>query len=465
MFSLEEILEVLDGKIIQGQINSKIKGISIDSRTIKAGELFIAIKGKTFDGHDFVNEAIRKKSIGAIVSKIRKGRYPKKYNLIYVKDTNKTLGPIAKLHRSKFHIPIIAITGSCGKTTVKDMISAVLKTKYNVLKTKGNENNQIGTALTLLKLNKRHRVAVLEFGTNHFGEIRYLSEITQPTLGIFTNIGPAHLESFNNLSAIFREKFNLAKYLITTDGKLIYNNDDRFLRKIRFKKGNSKIYTFGKLEKSDFMVASVNISQSGMQFIINDKFKIKLPTLVEHNIYNALAAITCGRIFNISFRAIKDTLSRFKFPLMRMNIERIKKVCIIDDTYSSNPLSLENALKTVSSYESIGRKILVLADMLELGRISQRTHFALGKKIAKRDIDILITVGRLSHFFSKGVKSITNTKIKTWDFISRRKAIDKLLNLVKPYDIILVKGSRSMQMEEVADALRKFLIKIKKDNS
>jgi len=148
-----------------------------------------------------------------------------------------------------------------------------------------------------------------------------------------------------------------------------------------------------------------------------------------------------------------------------MNIERIKKVCIIDDTYSSNPLSLENALKTVSSYESIGRKILVLADMLELGRISQRTHFALGKKIAKRDIDILITVGRLSHFFSKGVKSITNTKIKTWDFISRRKAIDKLLNLVKPYDIILVKGSRSMQMEEVADALRKFLIKIKKDNS
>ena len=462
MFSTQEILEATNGKIIQGRKDLKIKGISIDSRTIRPGELFIAIKGKVFDGHNFIKESIRKSSIGAIVSRIEENRYPKNYNLIYVKDTLKALADIAKLHHKKFHIPIIAITGSCGKTTTKEMVGAILKTKYNILKTPGTENNQFGISLSLLGLNKRHRIAVLELGTNHFGEIKYLTEISQPNIGIMLNIGPAHLEFLKNLPSVFREKFNLARYIIDIHGKIIFNNDDKFFKRINLKKGDFKIYTFGKTQKSDFWTNSIKTEKNSLQFLLNNRFWVKLRTPAEHNVYNALAAIACGRIFNISFKTIIDALSRFKFPLMRMKIEKIKKVYIIDDTYNSNPLSLENALKTISSYNSGGRKILVCADMLELGKNSEQIHFFLGKKISRYKIDILITVGRLSRFFSKGAKSIINTKIKTWDFNCNKKAADKLLNIIRPHDIILVKGSRSMRLETVTNALRAFLRKRRK---
>jgi len=459
MLTVKEILEATGGRLINGRITSRIKGISIDSRTILPGELFIAVTGNTFDGHNFINQTIRKSSIGAIVSKVEKVRYPKSYNLIHVENTKKALGDIAKFHRKKFRVPIIAITGSCGKTTTKDMVGAILKTKYNVLKTQGTRNNQIGISSTLLKLNKRHQVVVLEFGTNHFGEIKGLTEIAQPTIGIMINIGASHLEFLNNLSSVFREKFHLVKHVINVGGEVIYNGDDRFLRKIRLQKGNSRTYTFGKSRVTDFRFSSIRRDSNRLQFLLNNKFWIKLRTPAQHNIYNALAAIACGRIFNIRFKTIIDALSKFEFPLMRMRIEKINKIHIIDDTYNSNPLSLENALKTISSYNSPGRKILVCADMLELGRDSKKLHFSLGKKMPNYDIDMLITVGRLSCFFSKGAKSIPNTDISTWDFNSKEKAIDKLLKIVRPYDIILIKGSRLMRLEIVADALREFLKK------
>jgi len=459
MFTVQEILEATSGRLIQGNINSKMKGISIDSRTIESGELFIAIAGKTFDGHNFINETIKKSSIGAIVSKIKKSHYPKNYNLIYVKDTVKALGAIAKFYRKKFNIPIIAITGSCGKTTTKEMAGEILKTKYNVLKTQGTQNNQISIPLTLLRLNRKYQIAVLEFGTNHFGEIRYLSEVSQPNIGIFTNIGPSHLEFFKNPSSVFREKFDLARYLMNTGGTIIYNNDDRFLKKINRKKRYFHTYTFGANNKSNFQFRSMKIVHNSLKFLLNNRFSVKLNTPAQHNVYNALAAITCARIFNMSFSTIVGALSKFKFPKMRMKIEKIGSVHIIDDSYNSNPLSLENALKTIVSYDSGGRRILVCADMLELGRDSEKLHFSLGRKMSMYNIDILITVGKLSHFFSKGAKSITNSKILTYDFNSREETIDKLLNLIQPHDIILVKGSRLMKLETITDALRQFLKK------
>jgi UDP-N-acetylmuramoyl-tripeptide--D-alanyl-D-alanine ligase len=457
MFKIRDIVEATGGKLIQGDLGSRIKGISIDSRKISSSELFIAIKGANFDGHDFVGEAIRRSSRGVVISRTKLDRYPENYNVIYVKDTLRALGDIAKFHRSRFSIPVVAITGSCGKTTTKEMVATVLKSKYNVLSNKGTQNNQVGLPLAVLKLRPRHQLAVLELGTNHFGEIEYLSNIAQPTVGILTNIAEAHLEFFKNVSSVFREKFDLVRYLSLHGDWVIYNNDDKFLRKIESKKGGLRTYTFGMVNKSDFYADSVGLDRNRISFVLNGRFLVKMHTPAVHNIYNALAAVACARVFNVNFQQITAALRQFRFPSMRMNIEKINKVCIIDDSYNSNPLSLTNALKTLSFYDCRARKILVCADMMELGRESERIHFAMGKAISRHNIDILITIGRLARNFADGARSRGACRMQIFDFLSKDRAINKLLNIVGPYDIILVKGSRLMRLETLVGSLKEFL--------
>jgi UDP-N-acetylmuramoyl-tripeptide--D-alanyl-D-alanine ligase len=433
-------------KIIQ---NPKL--ISIDSRTIKKNGIFVAIKGKRFDGHDFVEKAFRKGARLAIVSRKPKVAPKHKKRLIMVRNTVTTLGNIAASHRARFDIPVIAITGTNGKTTAKDMASHVLSSKYNVLKNETSKNNDIGLPLTLLKLTKKHDVAIVEMGMNHLGEIARLAEIAGPDIGVITNIGPAHLESLGTLKNILIAKSELLKRL-RRNGPAILNKDDAYLRAVKGLKCK-KIY-FGIESVSDFRATNLSYRKNKWSFRLagtNENFELSL--FGKHNIYNALIAIALAGQFGIGFSTIAKRIASYRQASpMRMGFESIRGIGILDDTYNSNPLSMECAIDTLSGYNTRGKRIVVSGDMLELGKKAKTMHEAMGRVLASRPIDVLITHGRLSLFMNKearkrGMESLYHARLHS-------DAAGFLRKVARSGDVILVKGSRGMRMEKVIEQFK-----------
>ena len=451
MFTVNELLKATKGKLISGKRNASIAGISIDSRTIKPNEAFIAIKGNNFDGHDFIEEVIEKGAGAVIVqSHVPRNRPHVKASIIVVKDTVKALGDIARFQRDKFDIPVIAVTGSNGKTTTKDMIAWVLSDKSNVLKNIGTKNNHIGLPLTLINLDSAYDFVVLEVGTNHFGEVGYLANICQPNIAVLTNIGPSHLEHFRNLDGVFKEKFRLIKYLKKPFISIL-NADDRFLKKVPVRKTNKPvIFGFSIKNRSDFSASDIKVINGKTEFLVNKKYGFTLNTIGYYNIYNALSAIAIGRIFGMEYKNLSLRLSVFDFPQSRLNVVKFNNIKFIDDTYNSNPNSLALALDALSNISAAGRKIFVMGDMLELGSNKELFHRQAGRKAAKV-CDVLITVGNLSKIAARVArKQGFNTK-NIFTCESTLEARDILLNKISPdsTDVVLVKGSRSMKMEEV----------------
>lgn len=443
-FTVSELLKATRGRLISGGVDFRVSGISIDSRAIKKDEAFLAIKGDHFDGHDFIEQVI-KKGVKCVVA--RQARKIRGVALIKVKDTTRALGDIARFNRLRFKdIPVIAVTGSNGKTTAKEMIASVLALKFKVLKNEGTKNNHIGLPLALLKLDNSCDLAVLEIGTNHFGEVKYLSGIARPNIGAITNIGPSHLEYFKNLRGVSREKLSLFDNL-ARPAIAIVNADDKFLRREALKK-TKNIFTLGAgiKNKSDFTASGITSISGRQSFTINKRFRFALKALGYYNIYNSLLAAAVGRIFGLGYRDISSCLSGFNLPKGRLNLIEIKGVRFIDDTYNANPLSMRQALGVLRDFPSRGRKILVMGDMLELGAKSLSLHSRLIKE-ALKFIDILITVGELTRSSLKG--KFSRDKIFTCQTSSEaREALFKKIGL-NPEDIILVKGSRGMKMEEV----------------
>ncbi|MDP8212678.1 MAG: UDP-N-acetylmuramoyl-tripeptide--D-alanyl-D-alanine ligase [Candidatus Zapsychrus exili] len=457
---LENILMLTAAEIIKTikPISSKldkplnIKGVSIDSRKIKKGDLFIAIKGKNYDGHNFVGSALRKGASCCIVS--QKACFKKCLKAILVKDTTIALGQIARFYRSKFNIPVIAVTGSTGKTTTKEMIASVLSLKCKVLKNKKSENNQFGLPLTLLAANKSHQVIVLEVGTNSPGDISYLSRIAKPDVCIFTNIGESHLEKLKTTTGVFNEKFKLIKNA-KKNGIVILNSDDKYLSKICDKEITQNIISYGINNDADYKAHNIQIKDNRkLSFNVSSK-SFSLNELAQHNIYNALAAICCGRLFNISYNNININSKALKLCAGRQKIVKKSGLCIIDDTYNSNPVSLKSAVDTLSSFKTRGKKIFVCADMLELGKRSAALHELAGKQISKSDIDILITTGKHSKQINKALKMQSRIIIYHEATVSGIKKI--LKKECSKGDVILVKGSRAMKMERIVE----FLMKVK----
>lgn len=456
MFKINELLQATKGKLIAGLPSLSVEGISIDSRTIKKNEAFVAIKGNKFDGHDFIEEAI-KKGANCIMGEARlisdvttdTADNTKRPILIETPDTTKALGDIARFNRRKFDIPVIAVTGSNGKTTTKEMIAWVLSKKYNVLKNEGTKNNHIGLPLALLNLNRRHDMAVLEIGTNHFGEIDYLAGICQPNIGIITNIGPVHLEFFKDLAGVFKEKYRLIENL-KKPRIAVLNADDDLLRS-RFARGvRPFILGFSIQKRSDFSASDIRYSQEKIEFRINSKYKFTLHTPGHYNIYNALAAIAVARLFGMEYSEISSSLAAFDFPQGRLKVIELNNVRFIDDTYNSNPVSLKQALDALDNLKTRGRKILVMGDMLELGSYKKLFHSKVGRRAVKV-CDVFITVGELSKFSAKSARAarLNNKGIFTCD--SCQEARDILFNklFLRKGDVVLVKGSRAMRMEEV----------------
>ncbi|MCK9604548.1 MAG: UDP-N-acetylmuramoyl-tripeptide--D-alanyl-D-alanine ligase, partial [Candidatus Omnitrophica bacterium] len=334
MFTVDELLKATKGKLISGGPRVSIKGISIDSRVIKRGEAFIALKGNNFDGHNFIHQAIGKKASCILYEAGVIGQKPKGIVFIKVRDTTKALGDIARFHRKKFTIPVIAVTGSNGKTTTKEMIAWALSGKYKVLKNIGTKNNHIGLPMALLGLDHSYDAAVLEVGTNHFGEVEYLAKICLANIGVITNIGPAHLEYFKSLNGVFREKSTLTKYL-RQPSVAILNADDSLLKKGSAAKKDQVVFGVGIKNKSDFTASNIKDLAGKMEFLVNQKYKFTLKTLGYYNIYNALIAITVARLFGMEYNRIVKRLSGFRFPENRLKLVRFNNIQFIDDTYNS----------------------------------------------------------------------------------------------------------------------------------
>lgn len=460
LFTLNQILEATGGKFIYGSVKMNARGVSSDSRTLKAGDLFIAIRGDNFDGHNFINDAIDKGARIIVVDNAFRLdindrnlclRDCKDIAFVRVEDTIKALGDIASFHRQRFHIPVIAVSGSCGKTTTKDMIAQILSVQFNVLKNEGTFNNFIGLPHTLLKLNKDTEIAVLEMGTSKAGEIKRLTEIARPNTGVLTNIGLSHLEFFGTLDRILEEKYQLIENL-SAPYSAILNGDDNLLKKKIKNEKNKPVFTFGINNKSDFYASNVKIGEKSTAFTFNKKYKFIINVLGRHNIYNALAAAACGIIFGINPDKLKIPLSNFILPSTRINLREIKGYKVIDDTYNSNPLSLECAIETLKNFSTAGKKVLVMGDMLELGEKSILLHRDIGKKIIKSGIDALVTVGRLSYETAEFVKAHASG-LKVYSCGCALEARGILINLLKRDDLVLVKGSRAMQMEKAIQDL------------
>ena len=454
MFKVSELLNATNGKLISGNKGAVVKGISIDSRTIKPGEAFIALKGNNFDGNDFIKQAISKGARAVIAHSSKLMAHSSKgISFIQVNDTTKALGDIARFHRQRFDIPVIAVTGSNGKTTTKEMISRVLSLKFKVLKNEGTKNNQIGLPMALLNLGRYHDIAVLEIGTNHFGEAGYLAGIARPNIGVITNIGPSHLEYFRNLRGVFKEKYTLMKHL-QAPYLGILNYDDKLLGKQVIKKAKKPfIIGFSKKQRSDFSASKIRALGNKIGFLANKKYKFTLNTLGYYNVDNALAAISVGRLFGMEYKDIAAGLSGFDFPASRLNLIKFNKARFIDDTYNSNPLSLKQALDALDSIKTKGRKIFVMGDMLELGASADASHRLAGKQAAGI-CDVFIAVGKLSRISAQAalVYGFDRNNLFTCDSsLEAREIVFKNVSL-KPEDIILVKGSRSMKMEELFKA-------------
>ncbi len=450
MFTVEKIVKATKGKLLQGNPKDKCASISTDTRQSHIQGAFLALKGNNFDGHDFIVSALKSGATCIIVSKAIGLAIPKKIALIQVKDTAIALGQIAHFKRCEFSLPIIAVTGSNGKTTTKEMIAWVLSKDAQVLKNEGTKNNHIGLPQTLIQLKKSDDFAVVEIGTNHFGEVAYLARIAMSNIGVITNIGKAHLEFLNNLSGVFKEKTallnNLAKPKIA-----ILNVDDKLLKKVVLQQNKGiHVFSFGIKEKSDFRGSKIKFVGDKIKFKVNKKFEFQLSTLCQHNIYNALAAVAAGRIVGLDYSQIAARLASFRFPQGRFGLIEFRGTRFIDDTYNSNPLSLSCALKALSAIKCKGRRILIMGDMLELGVQKESLHREIAGSITNI-CDLLITVGELAKLTALEASGLGLNKKNIFCCASASEARDLLFEKINPQeaDLILVKGSRSMKMEEV----------------
>ena len=426
-------------------------GVSTDSRSVKSGDVFIAIRGGKFDGHNFVTSAIEQGAAAVIVD--RKWADANKRMMISVnvprliaEDTIHALGKLANGYRRKFKIPFIAVGGSNGKTTTKEMVRAVLAQKFNVLCTEGNLNNHLGVPQTLFRLEGKHDLAVVEVGTNHRGEIEYLCGILEPTHGLITNIGKEHLEFFGTLDGVAKSEGELFRWLETHGGTGFINGDDPRIVK-QSKKLRKKI-VYG-LEASRAAVKgtvrgvdergcpTVRIKTSGKSF----HAALRIPG--NHNAGNALAATAVGLTFKVPAAQIQSALESFTPSSKRMEVQQLNGITVLNDTYNANPDSVLAALATLRSMKTVGKKIAVLADMLELGAKAPEYHKQIGKA-ASSGVAYLLTFGPLSQH----THDAATVKHKA-HYDQKNVLAEYLLEIARSGDVILVKGSRGMKMEEV----------------
>lgn len=449
--TLKEIIDVTNGNLVYGNENEECISFERDTRAIKDGDIFIGFKGETVDGGIRYKEALENGAKGCIINKCANENLEKIENkfILEVEDTILATQQIAKLKRKKYNIPVVAITGSVGKTSTKDIIASVVSEKYDVLKTQGNMNNHIGLPMTILGL-RNHTALVVEMGMNHFGEISTLTKIAKPTIAVITNVGTAHIGNLGSRENILKAKLEILEGL-SKDGTVVINNDNDLLHKWYLEnKDNYNIVTYGIENDSMEKAQDINYLESSSKYNLKNGGVIEVPVGGEAFVYNSLAAISVGKALGISMDKIKQGILKFELTKMRLDVQKSSKgYTIINDCYNANYDSMKSALQYLNRIPG-NRKIAVLGDMLELGDFSKKLHEGVGNAVVENKVDILITVGKEA----KNIAKIAmENNVETYEYTDNNSAISKLKEILEPEDAVLVKASNSMNFKEIVSAI------------
>ncbi|WNF23190.1 UDP-N-acetylmuramoyl-tripeptide--D-alanyl-D-alanine ligase [Mesobacillus jeotgali] len=434
----------------------EVKGVSIDTRKIEAGNLFVPFKGARTDGHKFVADVIKNGGASAALWQKDVPNPPEGLPIIIVEDTTIALQELSRSYRNSLDIKVVGITGSNGKTTTKDMTANLLAQKYKVQKTEGNFNNHLGLPLTLLRLREDTEVAVLEMGMSSKGEIEFLTKLGRPDAVIITNIGESHLLDLGSREAIADAKLEIIDGL-QENGLIIFHGDEPLLQeRLKDYKGNGELKTFGASPDNYLYPLSIEPMENGNKFktnLVDETFY--LPVLGNHNILNALAAMLAAEFLGVPFEKMNDGFAGLKLTNMRMELsEGAHGEKIINDAYNASPTSMNAAIDLVANLSGYSRKILVLGDMLELGPLEEEYHYKVGTSLEPGKIDYVFTFGKLSESIAKGAKEVLGDD-RAFAFQDKQQLSNELKKYVTDETIVLVKASRGMALEEVVHALQK----------
>jgi UDP-N-acetylmuramoyl-tripeptide--D-alanyl-D-alanine ligase len=448
-----QITGAVGGKLVAGTGSLFAYGISTDSRKVVANDAFIALKGENYDGHSFTANAVEKGASVLIVDRDIDDMGPG-VAVIRVDDTLQALHRLAAWYRGLFNIDFVAVTGSTGKTTTKNMIAQVLSQSFSVLKTQGNLNNQIGLPVTVMQLHDGIDIGVVEMGMNSFGEIQRLMAIVKPRVSVITNIGMSHIEKLGSRENILKAKMEIFEGM-AKDPVAVINGDDQLLAGAARKLDMPVVY-YG-MNSGDLVASGVELmAEKGIAYTLHAdgrSYRVRVPIPGDHNVYNSLAAIAVGRLFGIDYDKILNGLENIGHEKMRLSVSTTAdNVKVINDAYNASPDSMRSALALLAQMKG-GAKIAVLADMLEMGAYAEEGHRQVGRYAAQSGIDVLIAVGDSSRFIAEGAAENGMDPDRIYYFKDKSRAITLLNSIVKEKDVVLVKGSRGMRMEEIANRL------------
>ncbi len=454
--SVKEIAQASGGLVIAGDIKTVVKSVSIDTRTLEAGALYIALRGKRLDGHQFVSEAVAKGAIGVMIEKGQgQGFSTSTCPVIEVADTKAALLALAAWYRRRFNPKVVAITGSNGKTTTKEMLAKILCSRFRVVSAPGSFNNEIGVPLTVLRIDRFTEVALFEIEMNELGGTLRLAQLCQPEVGIVTNVADTHLEFMKNRQGVAQEKRELIAAL-PEGGVAVVNFDDPLVMAM-VKSGDSRqpiaVITFGFGEGADVFAQGIKEHGiTGSEFLLNGKYPVFLPVPGRHNIANFLAACAAARVLGVEFEAAINSISGFSLPPNRLAVQRLSQVVLIDDCFNANPQSVAVALKVLAASAPKERRLAILGDMLELGDSSERLHQKIGEE-AGGCVDRLVVIGEKCRAVIAGAEKAGLPPSRIRQYKKTADVGEELFDIVQEGDTILVKGSRAMSLEKICEMI------------
>jgi len=458
IFSIKRVARGVSGvmKNCEGIEDTIINSVSTDTRTINDGALFVALHGENSDGHQYIKAAIEKGALCCIVD--REDGIPSDVPVIIVENTGQALLDLAGEYRREFNIPVVAVTGSVGKTSTRGMIACVLSQKYKTLSTEGNLNNEIGVPLTLFKLSREHEIAVIEMGMSNFGELSRITKAAKPNLAVITNVGEAHIENLGSREGILKAKLEVLEGM-PQGSTVIMNGDNDMLWSVNGQLEYEEVYFGRENLKCDIVAENVKTYSESSEFTFRSdngkEYEVVIGVPGLHHIYNALASTLVGMMYNIPVFDIISGIREFVPVGMRQATVRLDKYILIKDCYNANPTSMRSGLEVLSLKEEGGRKVACLGDMMELGSISEKAHLEIGSIIPKYKVDCLITVGERAKLIADGAIAAGMDKNCVYWFENNQSLCNQIYNILEEKDVILLKASRSMHLEEVASFLEK----------
>jgi UDP-N-acetylmuramoyl-tripeptide--D-alanyl-D-alanine ligase len=453
--TVEFVVTACDGELLAGSPQTQILRVCTDSRRVQPGDLFVALQGERFDGHDFIAEVMRKKAAAVMTARKETGIELDECGLVLVDNTRAALGRLAAAYRNQFNVPAVAVAGSNGKTTAKELVASVLKQKRSTLWSEASFNNEVGVPLTLLSLEKTHRAMVVEVGTNHPGELAPLVRMVQPRFGIITSIAREHLEFFDDLAGVAKEQGVLAE-LLPPDGKLLLAGDSEWSASVAAR-STAPVVKIGFLPGNDWRVTSVRGEKQGMTFWVEGPNKdfsgeYRVVLLGRHQAVNALFAIVLGIELGLSREAIERGLAECKPAKMRLQLWEHNGVRILDDAYNANADSMLAALQTLQDMPCKGRRVAVLGDMAELGKHSEAAHEEVGRRVAEMGVAQLFAIGRMASVMARAARDAGLNRVL--EFADVETAALAVRSFVRTGDLLLVKASRGARLERISEGLR-----------